>query len=722
MFRRLIQVLLLGLLPLGAVISLWGWLALGGRLGDVQDGGTVLDVSLERESIDRRSRARQDAAGQIGAVVDRQILFGDLHAHTTFSSDAFLWSLPLLQGDGAHPPADACHFARFCSGLDFWSINDHAESLTPERWQETVQSIRACNEAAGDPAHPDLVAFLGWEWTQVGATPDIHYGHKNVILLRDDPELVPARPIAAGGENLRTIRDTEIGAAALAPVLFDFANRQAYYDFIRFQRDTGAAPLCPPGAAEDEPCIEVAETPSELFAALDRLDAETLVIPHGTSWGATTPPGVSWSGELALGIDPSQQPLIEVYSGHGNSEEYRDWRATEPDGSCPPARADYLPICRQAGEIIRRRCEAEGLDGAECEQRAEQARNDAVKAGRNGALTIPGQRGSDWSDAEQCRDCFLPPFAHRPGKSAQAALATRTEEGEGFRFGLIASSDNHSARPGSGYKEFGRLGMTDERGLAPGALRDALEGAGEKPARSVEIPPEAGGIGVANSERQASFWTTGGLVAVHAAGRDRDAIWNALGRREVYGTSGPRILLWFDLVNGPMNRALPMGSEAELGNSPRFRVRTVGSAEPLPGCPEASVAALGEEQVRRLCMGECEHPSDIRRAITRIEVVRIRPQASPDEPLRSRIEDPWRVLRCSGDPAGCVVEFEDEEFGTSSAEWIYYVRAIEAPSQAVDGAGLACTDADSDCLGSIEERAWSSPLFLRPSPSRGEAR
>ena len=156
------------------------------------------------------TETQRRAATAAGASADKQILFGDLHVHTTFSTDAFLWSLPMLQGDGAHPIADACDYARFCSSLDFWSINDHDFSITPRHWRETVDSIRQCNDVAGDPANPDMVAYLGWEWTQVGTTPEKHYGHKNVVLQHlDDARGMPgARTtgVVTSGALRRSVR------------------------------------------------------------------------------------------------------------------------------------------------------------------------------------------------------------------------------------------------------------------------------------------------------------------------------------------------------------------------------------------------------------------------------------------------------------------------------------------------------------------------------------
>ena len=145
-----------------------------------------------------------------------------------------------------------------------------------------------------------------------------------------------------------------------------------------------------------------------------------------------------------------------------------------------------------------------------------------------------------------------------------------------------------------------------------------------------------------------------------------------------------------------------------------------------------ATAALSPERLARLCQGECYQPSDRRRPITRIEVVRIRPQASPGEDIAALVEDPWRVLPCEPDPAGCQVAFGDEEFASSGRDVLYYVRAIEAPSPAVDADPLGCTrdesgrcvelkpcserPADDECLSLTEERAWSSPIFVNRAP------
>ena len=55
---------------------------------------------------------RQEAVAVPGSGGAPQILFGDLHVHTTFSPDAFVMAVPMMGGTGLHPPAQACDFAR----------------------------------------------------------------------------------------------------------------------------------------------------------------------------------------------------------------------------------------------------------------------------------------------------------------------------------------------------------------------------------------------------------------------------------------------------------------------------------------------------------------------------------------------------------------------------------------------------------------------------------
>jgi hypothetical protein len=713
--------------------------------GDVTHAGEAEGRAVAPAVVAERRQTQLSAAEDIGVARPKQILFGDLHVHTTFSFDAFQQSLPMAGGDGAHPVADACDYARHCAALDFWSINDHAVTLTPRRWSETVDSVRQCNEVAGNGTNPDLVSYLGWEWTQVGTEPANHWGHKNVIVRDLEDGAIPTRPISFGTPpGAPSVQEGSPGPFILGALALT-ETQTGGPDFVTYMNETTSIPDCPDDVpVRDLPvdCREVARTPRVLFDKLDDWGHETMVIPHGTTWGFYTSPGASWDKQLTSEQhDPNRQTLVEVFSGHGNSEEFRPFREAlfEEDGSrsCPPPNENYLPSCWRAGEIIEERCLAEGTPAEVCSERAATARHHHVNAHFNGgAAAVPGTEVADWQDAGQCRDCFQPAFNYRPRNSVQymMALGNARDSGEPerFRFGFIASSDNHSARPGTGYKEVARTTFTEQR--FGNFVNTPLVRGVDKRKRSESKPVEqmdlTSPFGLWETERQASFFLNGGLAAVHSTGRDRDSLWEAMERKEVYGTSGPRILLWFDLLNSPSGRPAPMGSEVSLFDDPIFQVRAVGSFEQKPGCPADAAGALAPERIERLCRGECYHPSDRRRPITRIEVVRIRPQESRGEAIEGLVEDPWRVLPCPADGSGCQVAFSDPEFTRAGRDALYYVRAIEAPSPAVAANPLGCEYDESgrcvkispcfgrpdedECLSETEERAWSSPIFVNP--------
>lgn len=78
------------------------------------------------------------------------------------------------------------------------------------------------------------------------------------------------------------------------------------------------------------------------------------------------------------------------------------------------------------------------------------------------------------------------------------------------------------------------------------------------------------------------------------------------------------------------------------------------------------------------------------------------------------------------------MEFEDPDW-EPARETVYYVRALQQSSPAVGGDPLRCErdergdcirarscpasgprfDATDDCLSPVQERAWSSPIFVR---------
>jgi hypothetical protein len=744
--RRILIGLAVAVAVLGGTGAFAWFSTQNGWFGVEPSTGTIAGAAVPAEVIAARSARIKAAAPQGDASV---ILFGDLHVHTTLSADAFLSSLPLFSGSGVHPHGDACDFARYCSALDFWASTDHAEAITPKRWTMVKDAVRACQQVSGGDEAPDLVSFIGYEWTQVGLTPAEHYGHKNVIFRDLEDEKVSVRPIAAislqGDSAMRRMARTVTPLAAAR----DFSNRQAYFDYNKYVTEMRDAKMCDregPSDALPKDCMEFAATPGELVRRLfDEQKLKPLIIPHGTTWGYYTPAGTDWAKALEPKERPEHIRLIELYSGHGNSEEYRPWAAVTvgADGkvTCPAPAANYTPSCWLAGEIIRTRCLKAKETEATCEARAAVARQGYVDAGIAGHTVVPGATGADWLDAGQCTDCFFASFNHRPTLSVQAGLAASHIAADGaatrFTWGFIGSSDTHRARPGTGYKQVDRRENTDARGPGDKGWMDLMyprdEGEDEIPearVRSQDELMQLPGLQLVEGERQAAFLHTGGLAAVHAAERTRAAIWDALERRETYATSGQKILLWFDAVDAKGAR-VPMGSIVDGKTSPTFRVKAAGAFKQKPGCPDFAKAGLDEKRLTRLCSGECDNPSDERSRIVRIEVVKIRPQKVAGENMAPLVEDRFLVHECAASADGsCSFSFNDPAYASDGRDALYYVKAIQEAEPMINGAAPACErDAagkclkvnlcygdyrtgKDDCLAPAEPRAWSSPIYV----------
>ena len=70
------------------------------------------------------------------------------------------------------------------------------------------------------------------------------------------------------------------------------------FDYIDYMQHLAGTSNCPDGVDTRKlppDCREIARTPEGLFAKLASWDVNSMVIPHGTTWGFYTPPGSSWA-------------------------------------------------------------------------------------------------------------------------------------------------------------------------------------------------------------------------------------------------------------------------------------------------------------------------------------------------------------------------------------------------------------------------------------------
>lgn len=276
-------------------------------------------------------------------------------------------------------------------------------------------------------------------------------------------------------------------------------------------------------------------------------------------------------------------------------------------------------------------------------------------------------------------------------------LRQEQEIGENpFKFGITASTDTHN----------GLAGGVQEKNF-PGHLGNGDSRASERVQFSAEIAGNASN-------------GPGGLIGIWAEQNTRDALFDAMRRKEVFGTSGPRIQPRFfggwdlpadlcadpDMLERAYRNGVPMGGDlpTRAGKAPQFLVSALADAgtEDFPGNPLQRL-----QVIKGWVAGNGDHHQRIY-------------DVAGDPNNGASVDLNTCTPRGKGFPQLCTV-WEDPEFDPAQRA-VYYLRAVENPSCRYTAwqclslpPGERPADCDSPLIGPvIQERAWSSPIWYTP--------
>ena len=291
--------------------------------------------------------------------------------------------------------------------------------------------------------------------------------------------------------------------------------------------------------------------------------------------------------------------------------------------------------------------------------------------------------------------------------------------GNPFQFGLVAASDTHVAASSDDESTFfSKAGLLDGEPLGRGSVPvSLLYGAVIRllaPENLVEVEGRTymagGGF---------ETWSASGIAGVWAEENTRDSIYAAFRRKETFATSGPRIkvrlfagtefesdiLKHEDLVSKAYQQGTPMGGELEsVGKPPRFILWA--SADPR-GTPLQRMQIIkgyvqdGEafEQVYDVACsdGNALDPDTHR---------------CPDNGAQVNLSDCAVTSGVGNSEMLTLWQDPDYEPGIDA---FYYARVLENPTcrWSTWDAIREGVEPRADLQKTIQERAWSSPIWVR---------
>ena len=633
----------------------------------------------------RRTEERQSCADYAPL---RAPYFGDLHVHTRYSADAYIYG-------NRGTPRDAYAFAQggtiFVSDeneestrsvaidrpLDFAAVTDHSEfigetnlCLDPSSPVYDEEICRLLRQA--DPPDDRFDVIVSW------------------LFPAGIPNPPPSLPFCA---ELGVDCDASAGTAwadmqAAAEEAYDRTSACSFTSFVGYENTASLfgrhqhrnvifrnerVPPLPASHLE----TAVGGVPQGLWSAIESgcLDAgfgcDAVLIPHNSN--------LSGGEQFIDPLDAAdarrrgrREPLAEVFQHKGSSE-----------------------------------CRFDRLAGRGVDTEDELCTFEQLEV----AHELPG---TPIPSIEEYPRRNLVRNALKDGLAFEETLGANP-----FQFGLVGSTDTHDATAGAVAEV-----------SWPGAQGNEDATVGRR---------------VGNNRRQ----NPGGLAVVWAEENSRDALFAALARRETYATSGTRPIVRFfagdlagvscgsaDLVAHAYESGTPMGGEmgpVRGGASPRFVVHALAD----PGTEAAPGTPLQRIQIVKGWVGAG--------GATHERVFDVAGSAATET------VDPATCAPLQSGATELCAEWEDPDF-ERGARAFYYVRVLEVPTcrwntllckdagvdpfsascpaqAAAAGAGFdaCCAPPSEDPFAEtvIQERAWTSPVWYRPEgvvAVRGELR
>ena len=600
---------------------------------------------------------------------NRNAYFGDLHVHTNYSFDAFAFGT-------VASPYDAYRFAKgeaikhpagfdvqLRAPLDFYAVTDHAMFLG------------AVKEAADT------------------TTEFSRYAHVQGLHNINAPENQNFDSIPSRGVAFSTfLPDTlaKVGDGSIDPDLMNRIAKDAWTDTIR-----AAETFNDPGNFTTFVAYEFTSSTDDrgnlhrnvIFQGADRLPAMPFSRFHSQN-----PEGL-WDWMDGLRQNGIEALAIPHNSNGSNGQMFKlvDWASNPVDDEWARKRIRNEPLVE-------------------------------VTQVKGTSETHPLLSDADeWADFEIMPYRVATTLASEPkGSYAREALLdglALAESGitNAYQFGLVGATDTHvgaSSLDESNF--FSKVGLLDADGPRRGSV--------PMTAAQAEVLRSAGRVNVEDIDGREyvsgayETWSASGLTGVWAEENTRDALYAALRRKEVFATSGPRIKIRLfagydyaesDSLAERYAKGVPMG--AELHGADGRAPILVASALRDP-----SSAALQRLQIIKGWVADGvtnEQVYDV--ACSDGGQVDPETHRCPDNGARVDLSD-CSITENVG-ASNLEVIWQDPDHNPEHRAF-YYARALENPTcrWSTWDAVKAGVEPRPDLKKTLQERAWSSPIWVMP--------